>query len=67
VLLILQAGFSRRQRGLKPRTINASLDAALKRRSTYTSKITGMISGRREVFLTMKRFRSWRIFSLIMP
>ena len=33
----------------------------------HTSSITGIISGRRDVFFTMNRFRSWRIFSLIMP
>ena len=37
------------------------------RRLYQISRITGMINGRREVFFTMKRFRSWRIFSLIMP
>ena len=47
--------------------INAGLKASSTRTPAYTSRITGIISGRREVFFTIKRFRSWRIFSLIMP
>ncbi len=46
--------------GLKP-GLNTLHDGALKSRSTRSyqiSRITGMISGRREVFFTMKRFRS---------
>jgi len=35
--------------------------------SGQISKITGMISGRREVFFEIYRFRSCRIFSLITP